>query len=214
MVKPVLVKTEDGSNTLYVKELDEHYHSIHGAIQESQHVFIRHGLKPILPDHPNPSILEIGFGTGLNCLLTLQNATVNYTSIEKYPISVEQALEMEYPATVEDRDLFRKLHKAPWNKEMNLQGCSLYKIKEDLLTYEFGNEKYDLIYFDAFSPGVQPDLWSEDIFDKMYSALRQGGVLVTYCAKGIVKRRLKAVGFTIENPPGPPGKREITRATK
>jgi tRNA U34 5-methylaminomethyl-2-thiouridine-forming methyltransferase MnmC len=213
--EPILYKTEDGSNTLYSQELNEHYHSVHGAVQESEHIFIKYGLKHILSTTPQPSILEIGFGTGLNCLLTLRNVTnIKYTSIEKYPISAKQAIELEYAVNKEEQDLFRQLHEASWNTALKVNGTQLFKVKDDIVTCDFGMDNYDLIYFDAFSPEVQPDLWTTTIFEKMFLALRKGGVLLTYCAKGSVKRGLKSVGFSIDNPPGPPGKREITRATK
>ncbi|MBL4653942.1 MAG: tRNA (5-methylaminomethyl-2-thiouridine)(34)-methyltransferase MnmD [Flavobacteriales bacterium] len=215
MVKPTLYKTKDGSNTLYVERLDEHYHSVHGAVQESQHIFIEQGLKQVLLNNSTPSILEIGFGTGLNCLLTFRNTSgVSYTGIEKYPVSTEQALKLEYAIDEAELKIVQQIHEINFNKRLIFSGNSLLKLNNDVITFEFEKEEYDLIYFDAFSPESQPELWVETIFKKMYSALKAGGILVTYCAKGVVKRRLKSVGFTIENPPGPPGKREITRATK
>ena len=215
MVKPTIYRTEDGSNTLYLKSLDEHYHSTHGAVQESQHIFIEQGLKQVLSKNSKPRILEIGFGTGLNCFLTfLAVGGVSYTAIEKYPISVEQALELDYSSKTFEENLFEEIHQLNFNKELNINNNTLLKICDDAVFFNFRKESYDLIYFDAFSPESQPELWTEMIFEKMYSALRTGGILVTYCAKGIVKRRLKSVGFMVENLPGPPGKREITRATK
>ena len=214
-MKPEIYQTEDGSNTLYSPELDQHYHSTHGAKQESEHIFIEHGLKYVLATNVSPSILEIGFGTGLNCLLTLRDVTgIKYTCIEKFPVSVKQAMALGYAIDEQQLNVFRQLHEAPWNGKIKVNGVDLYKIKDDLVNYDFGKENYDLIYFDAFSPEAQPELWTTDILEKMYLALDKGGVLLTYCAKGAVKRGLMSVGFTIENPPGPPGKREITRATK
>lgn len=211
-MKRSLTKTADGSNTLYVESLDEHYHSVHGAMQEALHVFIEHGLRYILSKGKKPNVLEIGFGTGLNCMLTFQNANgVVYKSIEKYPLNIAEALSMGY---FDKEELFKHMHDAEWNKSIELGGHSLLKVNDDIKTYDFGVAQHNLIYFDAFGPRVQPDLWTEQVFQKMYDCLEEGGVLVTYCAKGSVKRALKAVGFTIESLPGPPGKREMTRAIK
>ena len=215
MVKPILRSTADGSNTLYVEDIDQCYHSTHGALQESQHIFINNGLKYILQKKQNPSILEIGLGTGLNCLLTFNTVhEVDYTAIEKFPISVEQAVELKYHSNKEELDNLKQIHSSRWEKQLNVGNHRLYKIQNDIANYDFRTDKYDLVYFDAFSPEAQPKLWTEAIFLKMYHAMKEGGVLVTYCAKGVVKRTLKSVGFTLEHPPGPPGKREITRATK
>ena len=214
-LRPTLYKTADGSNTLYVKDLDQCYHSKHGAMQESQHIFIRHGLEFVLKKEQCPSILEIGLGTGLNCLLTFSKSLgVSYTSIEKHPVSLDLAIELGYCESEKEQLIYRQIHEAPWGEELNINGNRLFKMQEDIIHCDFGINKYDIVYFDAFSPEAQPKLWTEAIFLKMYHAMKEGGVLVTYCAKGVVKRTLKSVGFTLEHPPGPPGKREITRATK
>ncbi len=221
-MEPRVVMTEDGSTSLFVASLDEQYHSIHGAIQESMHVFIRAGLQEKLQQQADISILEMGFGTGLNTLLTLVEAgkfpyKINYTAIEKYPLPEAIYTQLNYGTLIQVPDangLFMQLHKAEWNNEIRIQqDFYLKKIDKDLADCIF-DEKFDLIYYDAFAPSVQPELWTKDIFDKLYNALHKNGILVTYCAKGSVKRTLKEAGFTIEPLPGPIGKREMTRARK
>jgi tRNA U34 5-methylaminomethyl-2-thiouridine-forming methyltransferase MnmC len=227
---PIIIKTEDGSHSLFVEELNEHYHSIHGAIQESKHVFIEAGLKHIFSiNNAQPTatttslnILEIGLGTGLNALLTYiegekLNKKINYTSIEAYPISADLANELNYINCLnaeQYQTIFNTIHLCEWNKSVALSNqFSIYKIHNRLqkVTLE---SKYNVIYFDAFGPPVQPEMWTEEIFAKLYAAIEPGGCLVTYCAKGEVKRTLKKVGFTVESLPGPPGKREMVRAIR
>ncbi len=224
-----LIKTEDGSHSLYVKELNEHYHSIHGAIQESKHVFINAGLQQSISKSPSSiSILEIGLGTGLNALLTFIESqknirTIHYTALEAFPIGIELVKELNYPellATCELnneaslRSVFNTLHSCEWQKEIAISENFIFqKIKNTLQKAEFINT-YDLIYFDAFGPPVQPEMWTEELFSKIFSATNSNGILVTYCAKGEVKRTLKKVGFTVESIPGPPGKREMIRGNK
>ena len=212
--------TKDGSPTLYVAELDEHYHSIHGALQESLHVFIDAGLRA--RNQTQVSILEIGFGTGLNALLTAieaenLNLKVEYTGIEKYPVTVDELARLnfdELPSILPSLQLLNNMHEVPWNKPIEITAhFTLTKRQQDFKQID-DIEKFDLIYFDAFAPSAQPNLWTEDIFKRMYNALKANGILVTYCAKGQVKRNMKAAGFSIECLPGPPGKREMTRATK
>jgi tRNA U34 5-methylaminomethyl-2-thiouridine-forming methyltransferase MnmC len=184
-------------------------------MQESQHIFIRHGLEFVLKKKQYPSILEIGLGTGLNCLLTFSKSLgISYTSIEKYPISLYLALEMGYCESDKEQLIYRQIHEAPWGEELNIDGNRLFKVQEDIIHCDVGINQYDIVYFDAFSPEAQSELWTEAIFLKMYNAMKVGGVLVTYCAKGVVKRTLKSVGFKLEHPPGPIGKREITRGVK
>lgn len=211
--------TEDGSHTLYVPELNEHYHSIHGAVQESMHVFIKSGLH-YFKHKKELSIFEAGFGTGLNALLTLAECEntrqiINYTSIEKYPITNNEIEALNYHDLVPGfSQEFKKLHTAPWESFAKItSNFKLLKVENDLVNYEHATN-YDLIFFDAFAPDLQPDLWSEKIFSALYQHLKPGGVLVTYSAKGFVKRNLKASGFTITKIPGPPGKREMIRAFK
>ena len=212
--------TADGSNTLFVPELNEHYHSIKGAWTESEHIFIRMGLE----HHPSPSprVLEIGFGTGLNAFLTLLYAdktqrTVHYTSLERYPVAPELISHLGYPERIcpERAVDFYALHRAAWEEDIPLTPYfTLHKVQTDFTTYDFP-DAYDVIYFDAFAPEKQPEMWTQELFARLYHSLRPGGILTTYCAKGAVRRTLQAVGFTVKRLPGPPeGKREILRASK
>ncbi|WP_162427913.1 tRNA (5-methylaminomethyl-2-thiouridine)(34)-methyltransferase MnmD [Pontibacter pudoricolor] len=216
-------QTKDGSNTLYVPELNEHYHSVHGALQESQHVFIKHGLEHALEQKRDVKILEIGFGTGLNAILTLpfalaQQAFIQYDTLEKYPLTAEVVEQLHFEQFIlnpELLDYFKKMHAMPWNVPADLSPYfTLQKIHETLEEFSPPDAYYDVIYFDAFAPEKQPELWTAEVFAKLYKAVRPGGVLVTYCAKGAFKRNLKAAGFTVEALPGPPGKREMTRGTR
>ncbi len=216
-----LITTEDGSHSLYVPELDETYHSIHGAIRESQHVFLEAGLACVLEKKPAKAtlnILEFGFGTGLNALLTAIRCEgtwpVNYHSLEKYPLTVTRAATLNYGKLLGHDELFRQLHTCPWEKATALTACfTLKKINIDFREFTAG-QTYDLIYFDAFAPGKQPELWGKGIFAQCYALLSPGGVLVTYSAKGQLKRDLSTIGFTVAQLPGPPGKRAMTRAVK
>jgi tRNA U34 5-methylaminomethyl-2-thiouridine-forming methyltransferase MnmC len=219
-MKRELRQTADGSSTLFVPELQEHYHSINGAIQESNHIFLGCGLQAI--EKATVSILEIGFGTGLNAWLTALDVDssqkrVSYTSLEKYPLTREEIALLNYPQLADtpfSAELFQRIHNAAWGENIDLTPLfTLKKIESDVQAF-VSTQTYDIIYFDAFAPAVQPELWTEEIFRKMYNALNQGGILVTYCAQGQVKRNMKAAGFRIERLPGPPGKREITRARK
>ncbi len=214
--------TDDGSHSIFSKKYGVSYHSKFGAIEESKHVFINAALRFKAVVQQNISILEIGFGTGLNAYVTFfeakkRNLIIEYTAVEAYPISIQQAKQLNYKDLLEpgeDSDLFMNLHQAPWNVPFQLN--DQYTIKKVLKKFEeldFENQ-FDIIYFDAFAPGAQPELWSDEILAKMYKALLPDGILVTYCAKGSVKRSLKGVGFTIEALPGPPRKREMTRASK
>lgn len=215
-----LEQTADGSYTLYVPELDEHYHSVKGALTESQHIFIDMGLKhsPV----PSPRILEIGLGTGLNCFLTFLSAEedkrhVHYTSIERFPLTMDVIQTLDYPSIVgrgHDGD-YLAIHQAPWEEDTNLSPwCTLHKIEGDFTNYTF-EKGYDIIYFDAFAPEKQPEMWEQSLFNSLYQILNEGGILTTYCAKGIVRRMLQSAGFIVERLAGPPGgKREILRATK
>ena len=220
-----LIHTEDGSATFYVPELNEHYHSVHGAIQESQHIFIRAGLdySLSLPEHhfspESPlAILEAGFGTGLNAYLSLLRSEqlklpLTYHTLEKYPLSPEETASLDYPEQLAaDRSLFQALHDTPWGYSYPLTShFLLHKYRIDFRDIQFTGQ-FDLVYYDAFNPEVQPHLWSVEVFQHFARALKPGGLLVTYCVKGIVKRALREVGFTLERLPGPPGKREMLRA--
>jgi tRNA U34 5-methylaminomethyl-2-thiouridine-forming methyltransferase MnmC len=219
-LKREIIVTQDGSTTIHLTDWDENYHSKHGAIQEAQHVFIKNGLS--LFSQKPVSILEIGFGTGLNALITFLeskklNQTIDYVGVEAYPIAAEEVLQMNYVAELEaeaNRPVFEKMHECEWeNKVVFDDNFSLTKRKQ--FFNEINDvEKFDLIYFDAFGYRVQPELWSTEIFQKMYNALKPGGILVTYAARGVVKRSMQEVGFTVEKLQGPPGKREMMRAVK
>ncbi len=221
--------TADGSATLFVPALAEHYHSTHGARQESEHVFIRAGLAPLLaaglgqPGRRPLGLLEVGLGTGLNALLTLRTAhqagaAVAYDGLETLPLpaDVVAALAPEWAAqSAEAGALFTQLHAAPWGAAHPLApGFSLAKLPQPLQAAALPAAHYDLIYFDAFAPEKQPDLWSEAIFAKLYKAAAPGAVLVSYCAQGQFRRNLRAAGWHTEKLPGPPGKREMTRGKR
>lgn len=221
-MKPRLVITEDGSSSLFIEELDEHYHSVYGALQESQHVFINAGLKQKLSQPEDINILELGFGTGLNALLTCIEADenrkkINYTAIEKYPLDESVFSQLNYCSLLENnkcRHLFNSIHTSDWENVNTIsEYFHLIKHKMDIEDISFVNH-FDLIYYDAFAPSAQPELWTWNIFQGMFNALKQNGFLVTYCAKGIVKRTMKSAGFIIEALPGPIGKREMTRGIK
>ncbi|MCH1613878.1 MAG: tRNA (5-methylaminomethyl-2-thiouridine)(34)-methyltransferase MnmD [Flavobacteriales bacterium] len=215
-------QTADGSSTLYNSLVDEHYHSIHGALNESIHVFINKGFldfvdlfKPV----KNLNILEIGFGTGLNCILTFKeslklNIFLNYTSLEPYPLEMKIIDNLNFNLDSKQLDVFKLIHQSFWGKavEINKQ-FSLEKYKLELKDFNT-NKFYDIIYFDAFAPNKQPELWKVDVFSKLFNLTSNNGVLVTYCAKGQVRRDLEKVGYFVERLEGPPGKREMLRATK
>ncbi|MBH8559762.1 tRNA (5-methylaminomethyl-2-thiouridine)(34)-methyltransferase MnmD [Hymenobacter negativus] len=220
-------RTADGSATLFVPALNEHYHSQHGARQESAHVFIRHGLLPLLPATAETGqplrILEIGLGTGLNALLTLDaaqaaGAAIEYDGLETFPLppAIVAALQPEWDERGTPlKELFAELHAAPWNVLVELRpGFRLRKLHQALQAAMLPAVHYHLIYFDAFAPEKQPELWSEAIFSQLHAAAAPGAVLVSYCAQGQFRRNLRAAGWLTEKLPGPPGKREMTRARK
>lgn len=215
-MKRIIEKTEDGSATLYVPELDEHYHSVKGALTESEHIFIRMGLEESAA--AQPKVLEIGFGTGLNALLTQQEAEekkrpVHYWGIELYPLEWETIDALHYT----DNPLYKTIHQVPWNTDITISPYfTLTKIEDDFTSLDYSRlPKVDVIYFDAFAPEKQPGIWTEDLFRTLFNQLNEGGILTTYCAKGAVRRMMQQTGFTVERIPGPPGgKREILRARK
>ncbi len=220
--KRQIVKTSDGSATLYVPGLDEHYHSTHGALQEAKHVFIKMGLDLVSAKSTNINLLEIGLGTGLNALLTYQYAldhqiSIKYTGVEKYPLNKEELTAVDYLKLIGDSRLdhfYTKMFAK--NIEEIIPIDDLFTLEKQIKDFreidDFG--KYDLIYFDAFGPRVQPHLWEKGMFDLMYRLCRPNGVLVTYCAKGQVRRDMQVAGFEVERLEGPPGKREMLRASK
>ncbi|MNP96853.1 tRNA 5-methylaminomethyl-2-thiouridine biosynthesis bifunctional protein MnmC [compost metagenome] len=219
-MKREIIQTLDGSTTIHLQEWDECYHSKHGAIQEAQHVFIKNGLS--LFENQSVSILEIGFGTGLNAFITFLESkkmrqSIDYVGVEGYPVSADEVLSMNYVTELNaenESSIFERMHESDWGEKIVLRD-DFYLTKRKQFFDEIDDlEKFDLIYFDAFGYRVQPELWSTAIFKKMYNALKPNGKLVTYAARGVVKRSMVEVGFTVEKLQGPPGKREMFRASK
>lgn len=219
-MKREIVQTSDGSTTIYLPEWEENYHSKHGAIQEAKHVFIKNGFAQL--NQPEISILEIGFGTGLNAFITFLEAKkgakkVNYTGVEAYPVDFNEIAQMNYVAELQATDFesdFQKMHTCDWNSNVKISNDFCLTKRQQFFDQIDDVEEFDLIYFDAFGYRVQPELWSTEIFQKMFNALKPGGVLVTYAARGVVKRSMIEVGFIVEKLAGPPGKREMFRAFK
>jgi len=242
-MKREIIITADGSSTIHIPEWNEQYHSKHGAIQEAYHVFIKYGLHQLC--HPelvsgsikknqsnvtssaveksqSISILEIGFGTGLNAFITYLEAeklklNINYVGVEGYPVASNEIKHLNYLSELKAErkaEVFQNMHDSNWEKPFNLS--KNFKLtKQQKMFHDIDDvNKFNLIYFDAFGARVQPELWTEALFQKMYTALKSKGVLVTYSAKGSVRRAMQSVGFTVERLPGPPGKREMLRATK
>lgn len=218
-----LITTSDGSHSLLNTALNETYHSVHGALQESQHVFIRHGLEYWHGRNAGKEarILEIGFGTGLNALLTLlysnhSGIKIFYESWDIEPLAPSLVQQLNYGDILDAPDGFSKIHDAPWNEPTFITPTfALHKHHGDILKDPVGSPGgIDLIYYDAFAPGKQPEMWTTEILKKVSDCLAPGGVWVTYCAKGQVKRDLKSFGLTVETLPGPPGKKEMIRASR
>ncbi|MEC4048638.1 tRNA (5-methylaminomethyl-2-thiouridine)(34)-methyltransferase MnmD [Flavobacterium sp. SUN046] len=219
-MKREIIQTEDGSTTIHLTDLNESYHSKHGAIQEAYHVFIKNGLS--LFEGKSVSILEIGFGTGLNTFITYLEGLksykeINYTGIEAYPISASEVAQMNYVQELEAQEssnIFDLIHNCPWEVPFSITP-HFSLIKRQQLFQDISEvNSYDLIYFDAFGFRVQPELWSEEIFQLMYNSLKNEGVLVTYACRSSIKKAMLAVGFEVEKLPGAPGKREMLRAFK
>lgn len=210
-----IVVTTDGSHTIKNELTGDTYHSVHGAVQESQHVFIKSGLEYFLTHHPQQKIkvLEVGFGTGLNALLTIHaypEVEIEYTTIEPYPLSEEIFQSLNY----DGKEILLKIHQCGWNAPYSItKNFVLTKLQSKLVDAILPEKHFDVVYFDAFAPNSQPELWTPEAFVKIKSSLHTPSVFVTYCAKGQVKRDLKSVGFSLESIPGPPGKREMVRAT-
>jgi tRNA U34 5-methylaminomethyl-2-thiouridine-forming methyltransferase MnmC len=224
-MKRKIITTSDGSKTIQIEDWNEQYHSIHGAIQEANHVFLKHGLLFFCSEKSSDSepivILEIGFGTGLNAFLTLIEAekldiSIDYAGVEAYPVDLEEIEQLNYVELISESHKlqFEALHKVSWEAPHNI--TSYFKLeKQKKFFQDIDNEnEFNIIYFDAFGARVQPDLWTETIFTIMFKALKTDGILVTYAAKGSVRRAMQAVGFVVERLPGPPGKREMLRGTK
>lgn len=221
-MKREFLETGDGSVTIHLPDWNEQYHSKHGALNEALHVFIETGFNHVLQQEllPQLHVLEIGFGTGLNALLTLLSAgnheqKVKYRAIEAYPVSLDEVSKLNYAELLKcSSEIFNGMHEVSWGKNHQITDYfSLYK-EEQFFSEISAEQEFHLIYFDAFGARVQPELWTEAIFKIMHQALMPKGVLVTYSAKGSVRRAMQAVGFTVERLPGPPGKREMLRATK
>lgn len=214
-----IIVTGDGSHSLFNEALDETYHSRHGAVQESLYVFIEHGFRHFVRTQQPKliSILEVGFGTGLNALLTVaeaieSNIPVAYTALETYPLSQEVWVKLNYS---DNNNLFNELHQSEWCRWNQINShFRLLKLEKSLQDVKLEPQQYDLIYFDAFAPNKQPELWELTVLDKVVKTLKSGGIFVTYCAKGQLKRDLKSLGLIVESLPGPPGKREMVRALK
>ncbi|WP_130734670.1 tRNA (5-methylaminomethyl-2-thiouridine)(34)-methyltransferase MnmD [Flavobacterium sp. J27] len=220
-MKREIIITNDGSTSIHLPEWNESYHSKHGAIQEAKHVFIKQGLD-LFSNKKQVAILEIGFGTGLNALITLLEAEqyqqhIQYTGIEAYPVALSEIEQLNYTKqleAIEKQELFLTMHQSEWEQEIRLSNYFSITKREQFFDQIEDENKFNLIYFDAFGFRVQPELWSEAIFQKMYHALQSGGVLVTYACRTSIKNAMKACGFVEEKLPGAPGKREMLRATK
>jgi len=222
--KREIITTADGSTTIHLPDLNEQYHSKHGAINEAKHVFIKSGFSHILEleSQEQLQILEIGYGTGLNAYITFLTAEersqkVNYVGVEAYPVGIKEIKLMNYPKkldAVSKESVFYTMHQSKWGVPTEISSSFLLTKRQQFFSEIEDEESFHLIYFDAFGARVQPELWTTEIFAKMYNALKQNGILVTYAAKGSVRRAMQEVGFAVERLPGPPGKREMLRATK
>lgn len=221
--KVQIESTADGSHTLFVPSLNEHYHSVNGAKQESEHIYINAGLLHSTKEKLN--LLEIGFGTGLNAYLTLLitgqiTKYIDYTSLELYPLSIDIVKDLNYVENSDSKykSLYLKLHESEWNCKIEITpSFYLTKIQTDFSQLDLPDNSdilFDVIYFDAFAPEKQPEMWSQEIFNYLYSKTNRGGILTTYCAKGVVRRMLQQAGYCVERLAGPPGKREILRAMR
>lgn len=223
-MNPELIYTKDGSQSLFLPELNEHYHSIHGAKTESEHIFIQEGLCQVDEKVQQIHVLEIGMGTGLNVLCTyvaseIMQRYVQMHTLEKYPLKDDIWLALNYPSFWPElpaiQKVYQHIHEQPFEQEFSLGSfMSLQKMKISLHDF-IPEQRYHLIYFDAFAPEKQPDMWTREVFQKMYNCLLPQGMLVTYCCKGVIRRLLQEIGFVIQKVPGPVGgKREMLRAYK
>ncbi|MBN8701841.1 MAG: tRNA (5-methylaminomethyl-2-thiouridine)(34)-methyltransferase MnmD [Bacteroidetes bacterium] len=227
-MKVELITTEDGSHTLFNKTLNETYHSTHGSIQESNHVFIQNGLTHYIKNNPttkNITILEVGLGTGLNSILAWQYLAknnlplkINYVALEPYPIDTAIVSQLNYSTILSlsdlEQNIFELIHSCDFENNIELSTNFYFEKKKETLQKTVFPNSFDIVFYDAFGPRAQPDMWEKFLFEKLYSNLASNGVFVTYCAKGELKRNLKSIGFEVESLQGPPGKREMVRATK
>jgi tRNA U34 5-methylaminomethyl-2-thiouridine-forming methyltransferase MnmC len=219
-----IVTTADGSSSIFCEEVSQHYHSHFGAVQESMHIFVEAGLCALPPVHLDTiSILEIGFGTGLNALLTFIKAEelqkkIYYETIELYPLTPQETEQLNYPSILpypNVKETFATLHNVVWNKAQNIsENFTLHKRHISAIDAEYMPNTFHLVYFDAFSPEAQPELWTKEVLKPICESMKKEGILLTYCTKGIVKQTLTSLGFEIEKLSGPVGKREILRGNK
>ena len=217
----LLIETADGSKTIFIPEMNEQYHSVNGAITESEYVFVNKGF--VFQQKKDPVIFEVGFGAGLNALLTAVNAEKNkrptiYYTIEKYPLGAETINALAYGEIISNEavDIYEKIHFCEWEKTVQISHFFyIHKINADLIDFPVNSiPTFDIVYFDAFGPDKQPEMWTPEIFRKIYANSSPGAVFVTYSAKGEVRRQLTNVGFEVERLPGPPGKMHMIRGTK
>jgi|SRR5690606_29713716 len=223
-MKRQIINTSDGSTTIYIEQWDEHYHSKHGAIQEAYHVFIKSGLSAWIDqnDAKDLRILEIGFGTGLNAFITFLEhykigRRITYHGVEAYPVQKEEVALLNYVQQLDAQDYneaFTMMHQGEWDKDLEIAPSFTLRKRKQFFDGIKDKAAFDLVYFDAFGARVQPELWDVPMFESMYKALDKNGILVTYAAKGSVRRAMQEVGFLVEKLPGPPGKREMLRAVK
>ncbi|MFT3701156.1 MAG: tRNA (5-methylaminomethyl-2-thiouridine)(34)-methyltransferase MnmD [Agriterribacter sp.] len=218
-----IITTADGSHTIRIAETAITYHSIHGALQESMHVFINAGFQSVASSHNELHVLEIGLGTGLNALLSFAESQklqkkIYYTAVEPFPLTANEVNALNYTEQMHKpvlKNVFSIIHSSKWEEDIAIAPAfTLHKMRQSLLDVTLPQEHYHLVYFDAFAPAVQPELWTEEVFQQLYNTMYPGAVLVTYCSKGNVRRNMQQAGFMIEKPPGPPGKREMIRARK
>lgn len=219
-MKRELIITGDGSHSIYLPEINEQYHSVNGAIAESEHIFIERGLGPLLKKNNSISILEMGFGTGLNAFLTCLTAKsfevkITYDALETHPLEKALWQKLNYPELLGDREIFSLIHEASWEEPSSIDALfHLTKINCPVEHFYSKPDKYKLVFYDAFAPSKQTEVWQDFIFQRIYDCMQKGGILITYAASGKFRRTLKRIGFSVESLEGPKGKREITRAFK
>jgi len=214
--------TNDGSHTLQSDQFGVSYHSMHGAIRESNHVFLQNGLRMLTVLEQKVRVLELGFGTGLNAFLTYlesvnRDLRVYYQAVEAYPVSIQLVHQLNYAQLLNASEFqkdFLSLHQVDWDKNLKPGDTFRFQKRQCMFQEIEYSSEFDIVYYDAFGPSAQPELWNLDMMKRVHQALRKGGILVTYCAQGQFKRHLKELGFVVERLPGPPGKREMTRAIK